>query len=81
MERDYAVAVVTLLCCMPILGMGMQVARTHRKTGILAPAMSPNFYRASLAGWQRAPDLNFGHPDRTIRVSRTSLGCRWQVSP
>lgn len=40
MERFYAVAVVTLLCCVTTLGMGIYVARTHRKTGIIAPAMT-----------------------------------------
>ncbi|TWG96890.1 putative membrane protein YecN with MAPEG domain [Mesorhizobium sp. J18] len=40
MERYYPVAVVTLLCCLLLFGMALTVARTHSKTGILAPAMT-----------------------------------------
>lgn len=40
MERYYAVAVVTLLCSLAIFGMALTVARTHSKTGILAPTMT-----------------------------------------
>ena len=40
MERYYAVAAVTLLCSLVIFGMAAAVARTHKKTGILAPAMT-----------------------------------------
>lgn len=40
MERYYPVAIVTLLCSAAIFGMALTVARTHSKTGILAPAMS-----------------------------------------
>lgn len=40
MEGYYAVAIITLLCCLATLGMGIYVARTHRKTGVLAPAMT-----------------------------------------
>lgn len=40
MERYYAVAVVTLLCSLVVFAMALTVARTHGKTGILAPAMT-----------------------------------------
>lgn len=40
MARYYAVAVVTLLCGLVIFGMALTVARTHSKTGILAPTMT-----------------------------------------
>ena len=40
MERYYAVAIVTLLSSLTIFGMALTVARTHKKTGILAPAMT-----------------------------------------
>ncbi|TAN15983.1 MAG: MAPEG family protein [Rhizobiaceae bacterium] len=40
MERYYAVAIVTLLTSLTIFGMALAVARTHKKTGILAPAMT-----------------------------------------
>jgi hypothetical protein len=40
MERYYAVAIVTLLCSLVIFGMALTVARTHKTTGILAPAMA-----------------------------------------
>jgi uncharacterized membrane protein YecN with MAPEG domain len=40
MEQYYLVAIVTLLCGIMVFGMGFTVARTHRKTGILAPAMT-----------------------------------------
>lgn len=40
MERYYPVAVVTLLCSLMIFGMSLTVAMTHKKTGILAPAMT-----------------------------------------
>ena len=40
MERYHAVAVVTLLCSLAIFGMALAVARTHKKTGILAPIMT-----------------------------------------
>lgn len=40
MERYYLVAIVTLLCSLMIFGMALTVARTHKKTGILAPVMT-----------------------------------------
>lgn len=40
MERYYPVAIVTLLCGLAIFGMALTVAKTHSKTGILAPAMT-----------------------------------------
>jgi glutathione S-transferase len=40
MERYYSVALVTLVCSLVIFGMALFVARTHKKTGILAPAMT-----------------------------------------
>jgi len=40
MERYYLVAIVTLLCSLMIFGMALTVARMHKKTGILAPAMT-----------------------------------------
>ena len=40
MERYYPVAIVTLLCGLLIFAMALTVARTHSKTGILAPAMT-----------------------------------------
>lgn len=40
MERYYAVAIVTLLCGLVVFGMALTVARAHKKTGILAPAMT-----------------------------------------
>ena len=40
MERYYLVAIVTLLCGLTIFGMALMVARTHSKTGILAPTMT-----------------------------------------
>ena len=40
MERYYPVAAVTLLCGLMVFGMALTVARTHRKTGIAAPAMT-----------------------------------------
>ena len=40
MEHYYAVAIVTLLCSLTIFGMALTVARTHKATGILAPAMT-----------------------------------------
>lgn len=48
MERYYPVAIVTLLCCLLLFGMALTVARTHSKTGILAPAMTgdPTLERA-----------------------------------
>jgi uncharacterized membrane protein YecN with MAPEG domain len=39
-ERYYPVAIVTLLCGLLIFAMALTVARTHSKTGILAPAMT-----------------------------------------
>jgi len=39
-ERYYLVAIVTLLCGLLLFGMALTVARTHSKTGILAPAMT-----------------------------------------
>jgi uncharacterized membrane protein YecN with MAPEG domain len=39
-ERYYAVAIVTLLCSLAIFAMALAVARTHSRTGILAPAMT-----------------------------------------
>ena len=48
MERYHLVAVVTLLCSLMIFGMALTVARTHKRTGILAPAMTghPSLERA-----------------------------------
>ncbi len=48
MERYYLVAIVTLLCSLMIFGMALTVASTHKKTGILAPAMTgdPSLERA-----------------------------------
>lgn len=40
MAAYYPVAIVTLLCSLMIFGMALAVARTHAKTGILAPAMT-----------------------------------------
>lgn len=40
MEQYYPVAIVTLLCGLLLFGMALTVARTHVKTGILAPAMT-----------------------------------------
>ena len=40
MERYYAVAIVTLLCSLVIFGMALTVARTHKTTGVLAPAVA-----------------------------------------
>ncbi|MHA6641386.1 MAPEG family protein [Mesorhizobium sp. A623] len=40
MERYYSVAIVTLLCGLVIFAMALTVARTHGKTGILAPTMT-----------------------------------------
>jgi glutathione S-transferase len=40
MEQYYLVAIATLLCNLAIFGMSLTVARTHKKTGILAPAMT-----------------------------------------
>jgi uncharacterized membrane protein YecN with MAPEG domain len=40
MERYYPVAIVTLLCSLVIFAMALAVAKTHAKTGILAPAMT-----------------------------------------
>lgn len=40
MEIYYPVATVTLLCGLVIFAMALAVARTHSKTGILAPAMT-----------------------------------------
>lgn len=40
MKNYYPVAVVTLLCSLMIFGMALTVARTHKKTGILAPTMT-----------------------------------------
>jgi uncharacterized membrane protein YecN with MAPEG domain len=40
MERYYPVAVVTLLCGLLVFAMALTVARTHSKTGILAPTMT-----------------------------------------
>lgn len=40
MERYYPVAVVTLLCSLMIFAMALAVARTHTRTGILAPTMT-----------------------------------------
>jgi uncharacterized membrane protein YecN with MAPEG domain len=39
-ERYFAVAIVTLLCSLTIFAMALTVARTHSKTGILAPTMT-----------------------------------------
>ncbi|CDX11570.1 Membrane-associated protein in eicosanoid and glutathione metabolism (MAPEG) [Mesorhizobium sp. ORS 3324] len=40
MEQYYPVAIVTLLCGLTIFGMALTVARTHSRTGILAPTMT-----------------------------------------
>ncbi|MDR0808583.1 MAG: MAPEG family protein [Gemmobacter sp.] len=40
MATYYPLAVVTLLCCLMLFGMALVVARTHSRTGILAPAMA-----------------------------------------
>lgn len=40
MEPYYPVAVVTLLCGLMLFAMALAVARTHGKTGIVAPAMT-----------------------------------------
>ncbi|RUW89163.1 MAPEG family protein [Mesorhizobium sp. M7A.F.Ca.US.010.02.1.1] len=40
MERYFSVAIVTLLCSLMIFGMALTVARTHKRTGILAPIMT-----------------------------------------
>lgn len=40
MERYYPVAIVTLLCGLVLFGMALTVAKTHARTGILAPAMT-----------------------------------------
>lgn len=48
METYYPVAIVTLLCSLAVFAMALTVARTHKKTGILAPAMTgdPRLERA-----------------------------------
>lgn len=48
MDVYYPVAIVTLLVGITLFGMALTVARTHAKTGILAPAMSgdPRLERA-----------------------------------
>ena len=48
MDAYYPVAVVTLLVGVMLFGMALTVARTHSKTGILAPTMSgdPRLERA-----------------------------------
>lgn len=48
MDIYYPVSVVTLLVGVTLFGMALTVARTHAKTGILAPAMSgdPRLERA-----------------------------------
>jgi uncharacterized membrane protein YecN with MAPEG domain len=47
-ETYYSVAVVTLLCSLAVFVMALTVARTHKVTGILAPAMTgdPKLERA-----------------------------------
>jgi uncharacterized membrane protein YecN with MAPEG domain len=47
-EIYYPVAIVTLLCGLAVVAMALTVARTHSKTGILAPAMTgdPRLERA-----------------------------------
>jgi uncharacterized membrane protein YecN with MAPEG domain len=40
MQAYYSVAIVTLLTSIAYFGMALQVARTHHKTGILAPTMT-----------------------------------------
>ena len=40
MEAYYPVAIVTLLCSLAVFAMALTVARTHKATGILAPAMT-----------------------------------------
>ena len=40
MQAYYSVAIVTLLTSLAYFGMALQVARTHHRTGILAPAMT-----------------------------------------
>lgn len=48
MEQYYPVAVVTLLSGLMLFGMALAVARTHARTGILAPRMTgdPRLERA-----------------------------------
>ncbi len=48
MEIYYPVAIVTLLCSLAVFAMALAVAGTHKKTGILAPAMTgdPRLERA-----------------------------------
>jgi glutathione S-transferase len=48
MDQYYPVAIVTLLCGVTVFGMAPTVARTHSKTGILAPTMTgdPRLERA-----------------------------------
>ncbi|RUZ74782.1 MAPEG family protein [Mesorhizobium sp. M7A.F.Ca.US.006.01.1.1] len=40
MERYFSVAIVTLPCSLMIFGMALTVARTHKRTGVLAPTMT-----------------------------------------
>ncbi|ADV15066.1 MAPEG family protein [Mesorhizobium sp. M7A.F.Ca.CA.001.09.2.1] len=40
MERYFSVAIVTLLCSLMIFGIALTVARTHKRTGVLAPTMT-----------------------------------------
>lgn len=48
MERYYGVAIVTLVTGLLLFGMALTVARTHAKTGLLAPVMTgdPRLERA-----------------------------------
>jgi uncharacterized membrane protein YecN with MAPEG domain len=48
MQQYYAVAAVTLLCGAAVFAMALTVARAHKATGILAPAMmgDPRLERA-----------------------------------
>ena len=48
MDHYYTVAAVTLLCGLTVFGMALAVANAHKKTGILAPAMTghPTLERA-----------------------------------
>ncbi|MER8447384.1 MAPEG family protein [Mesorhizobium sp. M1066] len=40
MERYFLVAIVTLLCSLMLFSMALTVARTHKRTGLLAPTMT-----------------------------------------
>ena len=44
MQAYYPVAIITLIAGLVCFGMALTVARTHAKTGILAPAMTGDAY-------------------------------------